>query len=457
MAWDRRATSGAAPADPAADLVAAALCDLFQGADVQLVYSPAADPAPRVAPTLGVTSETGDGPDGWRLTVVLSLTARIAALVTNKSVEVLRLLDTLPGAALRTAARFRTGCSRLPGPPETTLRRALRDTLAIELLAAYAGAAERPGLTNLVAETIEYLIELGGARVESKALTHGVIITDALADKPRLRFRYPADLRAAKRAPLLFDGEQSVLVVDCDGHARTELQRHRMDRWAAGASSEDALLALVDTGALVAEATARLGGVGFFLRVDHTIWTFVNGRPLVLRRGEHWTTFPVQLIAFIDDLIGGGRAAQIVVQAALIVSALDHGGILAIVDRPNVLDDVVSPKDRYDLRNEFDRDAMRPETRLHHLLDAGDLDEQTLARLAGLDGATVVDRDANLIAYGAIVTSADSEHEGARTAAAKSLSHHADVVLKVSEDGDITVFHRGEVLTTLLGTGTSLA
>jgi hypothetical protein len=37
-----------------------------------------------------------------------------------------------------------------------------------------------------------------------------------------------------------------------------------------------------------------------------------------------------------------------------------------------------------------------------------DLDEQTLARLAGLDGATIVDRDADLLAYGAIVAGSDS-------------------------------------------------
>jgi DNA integrity scanning protein DisA with diadenylate cyclase activity len=93
---------------------------------------------------------------------------------------------------------------------------------------------------------------------------------------------------------------------------------------------------------------------------------------------------------------------------------------------------------------------MRPETRLHHLIDAEDLDAQTLARLAGLDGATIVDRDANLLSYGAIVTSSDSQHEGARTAAAKTLSQTADVVLTVSQDGDITVFHAGAVAATLL-------
>ena len=180
---------------------------------------------------------------------------------------------------------------------------------------------------------------------------------------------------------------------------------------------------------------------------------FVGGQPLVLRRGEHWTAFPLELTAFIASLIGDGAATSIVVQAALSVSAQGRGAILAIVATADVLDDIVSPKDRYDLRAELDPTAIRTETRLHHLIDGENLDEQTLTRLAGLDGATIVDRDANLLAYGAIVTSSDSQHEGARTAAAKSLSQTADIVLKISEDGDITVFHGGDVVTTLLGQG----
>lgn len=71
--------------------------------------------------------------------------------------------------------------------------------------------------------------------------------------------------------------------------------------------------------------------------------------------------------------------------------------------------------------------------------------------MAALDGATIVGRDAGLLAYGAIVTSSDSQHEGARTAAAKTLSQTAEIVLKVSVDGDITVFHAGEMIATLLG------
>jgi hypothetical protein len=278
-----------------------------------------------------------------------------------------------------------------------------------------------------------------------------VLIADVFHDAPRLQFEYPADLRAAKRAPLLFDGQRSVLVVDTQGRPRSELQRHRLDRLPTGATPGAPAAEFVESGSLVAEATRRLGGLGFFLRADRTIWVFVDGQPFVLRRSEHWTAFPLELTAFIAQLIGGGRAARIVVQAAYILSAQGRGAILAIVEDRDSLDGIVSAKDRYDLRDHVDTPDMRPETRLHHLIDAADLDEQTLARLAGLDGATIVDRDANLLSYGAIVTSSDSQHEGARTAAAKTLSLTADVVLKVSQDGDITVFHAGAVAATLLG------
>lgn len=205
-----------------------------------------------------------------------------------------------------------------------------------------------------------------------------------------------------------------------------------------------------DTGLLVARATELFGGVGFFLRADATIWTFVDGQPLLVRRGEHWAAFPLRLSASIATLIDGGAAAALVARAALIISAQPHGAILAVVDDPAALDGIVPLKDRYDLRDHADRMAMRPETRLHHLIDAEDLDEENLARLATLDGATIVDRDGRLLAYGAIVTATDSEHEGARTAAARTLSHTALVALKISADGDITVFRAGEVLTTLL-------
>lgn len=451
VSWTRSATVGDPPPDPVLDHVAATVTELLLGAQVEAVYAPAAEPAfaPPPGPTTAAASDMG--PPGWRVELRVVLRPGVVTLASERSSLLREVVQVLPGAALRTVAAFRPVADSRPLGP--SVRRALRDALAAEVLADLLAARfDHPATPNLIEETLDFLIELSSTRVESHDLTHGVLVTNVLRDEPRLRFSYPADVRTAKRAPLLFDGQRSVLVVDLEGRARTELQRHRIDR--LGTAAPEAPLPseeFVESGSLVAEATRRLGGLGFFLRADRTIRAFVDGQPLLVRRGEHWTAFPLELTSSIEGMIGGGAAATIAVQAALMISGQRHGAIIAIVSDADQLDGVVPLKDRFDLRDEIDREAMRTETRLHHLIDAEDLDEHTLARLAALDGATVVDRDANLIAYGAVVASSDSQHEGARTAAAKSLSTQADVVLKVSVDGDITIFRHGAAITTLLG------
>lgn len=414
--------------DPVADAVAETVVDVLAGASVDLRYEP-----------------DDDAPQQRRLAVDVGLSTHLTALVDEGVTSLKDMVDALAQAAARVAARYR----RLDAPParrlEAPLRRAIRDDIAADVLGQYLSArtGERPP-QQLIADTIDYLVELSGTRVESHDLTHGVLVADVFADEPRLEFRYPDDIREAKRAPLLFDGQRSVLVVDTHGRARAELQRHQIEK-----RSRDSL----DSGALVAGATREHDGLGFYLRADRTLWTYVGGHPLLVRRAEHWTAFPLSLTASVTRMIGArdDTVAQTVVRAAFAISAQPRGAILAIVDDPDRIGAVVPAKDRYDRRDEVDRTAMRPETRLHHLIAADDLDERTLVRLAELDGATVLDRAGNLVAYGAIVTTSDSEHEGARTAAARTLSDHALVVLKVSVDGDITVFKQGRAVTTLLG------
>ena len=440
------------PVDPIGDAVAQALAEVLFGATVSMTHAPdGSGPANAAVVEEGSASATGPGPAGWATTITVGLGPPVARLLDGGPTALEELLGVLPGAGLRAAAQLRStagGTER----STATVRRAVRDTVAAEILGVYFRARlgdAPPG--DLIEETLDYLIELSGTRVEAHELTHGVVITDVLQDRPRLELRYPEGLRPAKRAPLLFDGKQSVLVVDPLGRARTELQRHRFDRFSGTAASPRATEGWLDSGSLVALATRALGGIGFYARGDRSIWTFVDGQPLLVRRGEHWTAFPVELAVAISNMIGGGPAAEVVAHAAYTISARPQGAILAIVDDPLALEGIVSPKDRYDLRGGIDPTAMRPETRLHHLVDVEDLDERTVARLAALDGATVLDRAGRLIAYGAIVTTADSQHEGARTSAARTLSQSALVVLKVSVDGDITIFRGGATVTTLLG------
>jgi hypothetical protein len=452
VSWRCTAAEGAPPPDLVIEEVAATVAELLLGSSVEARYS-RADSPPEAEPEDPATASASDmDPRGWRITFVVSLRPEVAELVGAQSATLREMLGVLPRAALRTTTRFRS----VVGPDGTVgsaVRRAVRDTLAAEVLAELLSA--RCGtevLGDMVEDTLDFLIELSSTRVESHDLTHGIVITDVLRDEPRLRFRYPADVRSAKRAPLLFDGLRALLVVDPQGRARTELQRHRLERLGSAVPSEASPSEeFVESGSLVAEATRRLGGVGMFLSADRTIRVFVDGEPLLVRRGEHWTAFPLELTSGVASMIGGGAAARIAVQAAFMISGQRHGAILAIVSDPDSLDGIVPDKDRYDLRDEIDREAMRTETRLHHLIDAEDLDEYTLARLAILDGATILDREARLLAYGAVVASSDSQYEGARTAAARTLSETADVVLKVSADGDITIFREGAAVTTLLG------
>ncbi len=453
----RISSTGMVPPDPVGIAVAEFVSELLTLATIKLRYRPVgweatADDEPDCL-SEPVAAESRQILDGWITTIVVDFEDRIPSSVAEAQSALGQTLESLPAAALTAAARFQSlNGTTLVTALSPSLERALRDTIVVEFLAQHpiwhaTGCDPR----TLIAETVEYLIELAGTRVEAQDLTHGVVITDALADEPRLAVRYPSGLRTAKRSPLLFDGERSVLIVDQNGRARTELQRNRLDTLIPEPPSvSGSTRPFVDPGSLVALATEHLGGIGFLLRADRSIWAFVDGRPLVIRRGEHWKAFPVWLARALDEAIGGGRAVDLVVRAALLVSGQKKGAILGIVDSTDALDSAVARKDRYDLRDEFDPPAMRPETRLHHLIDTTNMNAETLARLAGLDGATIVDSAGGLLAYGAILTSKDSQHEGARTAAAKTLSLIALAVLKVSQDGEITVFRDGRVVAELL-------
>jgi hypothetical protein len=225
MPWQRSSTVDHVPDDPVGAAVAESIAEMLRWFTVELRYSPDDSPPPPQPDEPATASATGPGPPGWRITLTVRLRSRIAPLLTPASAPLLEFLRVLPGAGLRAAARLSTpGAAGAPGAGAAlltpVLRRALRDTIDVEALSSHPACdGDRAASTDLIANTVEYLIELSGTRVESHDLTHGVVITDVLQDTPRLRFDYPADLRAAKRAPLLFDGQRSLLIVDREGRA----------------------------------------------------------------------------------------------------------------------------------------------------------------------------------------------------------------------------------------------
>ncbi len=453
----RSSSVGSVPPDPVGIAVAEFVGELLTLATIRLRYRPIGwEATPDEEPDCSadpVAAESRQILDGWITTLIVDFEDRIPSSMAQAQSALGQTLESLPAAAMTAAERFQSVHS---GPADNNLSpsllRALRDTIIVEFLAQHqiwsgGGIDPKP----LIANTLEYLIELSGTRVESQDLTHGVVITDSLGEDPRLTVPYPSGLRSAKRSPLLFDGHRSVLVVDELGRARTELQAHRLNQLLADEPKlSPQRRSFSQSGSLVSLATEKMGGIGFYLRTDRSIWVFVDGRPLVVRRSEHWKAFPVWLTQALEETVGGGPAVDLVVQAALLVSVQEKGAIFGIIGSSDALRSTVADKDRYDLRDELDPNAMQAETRLHHLIETADMDALTLARLAVLDGATIVDCRGELLAYGAILTSKDSQHEGARTAAAKTLSLIALAVLKVSQDGEITLFREGRVIASLL-------
>lgn len=365
-------------------------------------------------------------------------------------------LEDLPGAALRALARVTHVAA--PGLPYPSVARALHDVVVAEVIAdrlrrRSAGTVALDALVMTVAGTIDYFAELAATPLEGTPVTHGIVIAADTAgvEAPASAVAYPGRLHTRKRTPLLFDGTQSTLVVDTLGRALRGVERASLPTM----DPEPSRLEMFDElpgldGALTAAASAAFRGVGFYLRGDHSTWIFDDGEPLFVRRGLQWKSIAFE--SFTRTLAELGATSEQIGQrlarAALRLSMQGRGAILAIAADAAALEDVTEPKDRTptsDGRDNSVDDDLRQLLRLHDVSSPAGL-----ARLARLDGATIVDTAGQVIAYGAIVRSADSQAEGARTAAARTLSTVANVALSVSHDGPITVYRGGRRMLEIL-------
>src|SRR5256885_12384653 len=100
MTWKRSSSHGDPPPDPVGDVIAETLLDLMPPAEVELSYTRVDDPAP--PPPDGWAAATGDGPPGWRLTVIVRPAGRIAPLVDTQP-TFKELVSILPEGTLRAA------------------------------------------------------------------------------------------------------------------------------------------------------------------------------------------------------------------------------------------------------------------------------------------------------------------------------------------------------------------
>jgi hypothetical protein len=140
---------------------------------------------------------------------------------------------------------------------------------------------------------------------------------------------------------------------------------------------------------------------------------------------------------------------------ALNLTESRRGALFVVLDDPESAKILVSEPDLLDHLTVGDpADGITSKDQLHYLLrdkSVLDVPPNVLENIARIDGAVVLCPDANLLAFGAILHHHSTEEamnrtvEGGRTTAAIAASHFG-TVLKISEDGLISMYRGGQCL-----------
>jgi DNA integrity scanning protein DisA with diadenylate cyclase activity len=212
-----------------------------------------------------------------------------------------------------------------------------------------------------------------------------------------------------------------------------------------------------------ARATAAGGHICLVLSPSQEIKVFSGGTMLFSFSDARWRMHDIASdFAAWREAVGKTTPpdmARCLFQAALNLCEARTGALFVVArDATRSLQELIAPSDRMteevtssdpeDPENLSPRLAKRA---LHHAVRGAslcDLEPTVLESIASLDGAVVVDQTGRLLTFGAILRIAPEtlglvrSVQGARTLAALAASQHGPV-LKVSEDGYLTMFLKG--------------
>lgn len=300
-------------------------------------------------------------------------------------------------------------------------------------------------------------------RVSSGALLLGTEADPAYPGRvnPPGAPRYNVRLSAIKSFHRICDGLRTLYVVDRAGDLAWAVD---IGRWADAVQGPMDLPAPCPRAFVShAKATIEGGHIVLVLTPSQEIKVFSHGTLTFAYSDARWRLLdiPTKFAAW-RQAVGNTRPTDLadrIFRAALNLAEDRRGALFVLLRDPaRSLPVLVAPGDRIlsevaaddpeDPENLSPRLAKRS---LHHLARGqgiADLDDSIVESLAGIDGAVVTDAAGRLLSFGAILrltpemTLAPRAVEGARTTAALAASHHGPV-LKVSEDGFLTMFLSG--------------
>ena len=268
--------------------------------------------------------------------------------------------------------------------------------------------------------------------------------------------RYGVELTSLQSVHKLCDGRRTLFLVEQQGRLAEIID---VEHWASEVPEGDGPdVPCSRSFAAHARATRVSGDVCVVLSPHGEIKLFADGSQAFSFANGRWRILdPSAKFALWNGAIGRPKLARVIFQAALDLAEARQGGLFVVVDRPlEAVGRLLAPSDLVASDASPHPAELTPgdplaKRALHYLARdrvVTDLDAPVLEALAGLDGATVVDRNGRLLAFGAILRHdatallGPTQAEGARTTAALVASRFG-AVLKVSEDGVVSCFLRG--------------
>jgi len=311
-----------------------------------------------------------------------------------------------------------------------------------------------------VHDAIEVLRTSSLSTYENRRIATGALLFGQHPDScherpitPQGALRYASELTSIRSFYRLSDGLQTLALVDQNGFF---VEIVAIDEWAQ--PFWDMPLPVPAPARYQSHARATLcgGHVCMILTPNGEMKVFADGLQAFRFWDGRWRiTDAERKYDLWRQALGNAELAERLFTAALNLAEDRRGGLLVVLDDPAAAKKLVS---RIDLLSGNvpggERSVSGSRDQFHYLLHEKrilDVPTSVLETVARIDGGIVLDKDSNLLAFGAILRHPDMTDlhpetiEGGRTTAAVSASRFGNV-LKVSEDGLISFYRNGKCI-----------
>jgi hypothetical protein len=333
----------------------------------------------------------------------------------------------------------------MTGSTQPASLRAIADRFDEQLVASYLHQGMSVGFD--LADLFGVLRSMSGQTYENSSIAFGCRIDKRGGSGPSI---FPRELLNSKKYKALTDGYNTCYSISSSGQMKGIISMAR-GKNGMGKKFYPLWCEAIAGESLTAEMSLALTKQGDIL-------VFRSGNMEFTYRFGQWQGWAHEALArLIAGLLRGkgasapviGKTARYLYRAAIDASFRRKGALFVVLSNRRHIDNVARPEDQLEGHRRT-LDAALDQTLRGRLLPS--LPRQVVADLASLDGAIVVDKKGQLLAYGAVLQPRRKGNlkgsEGSRTKAAVGASNYGTAI-KVSSDGGISIYHKGKKFLTV--------